>query len=105
MTHPLTDRMINNARYSNGAWFRIIDDISKTDWKDQYECEENVLARAVYDLAIEQVTDAWEDAFQSDLEHGVRSLNDKAARELATKYPRIFAFGQVLASMRPQEES
>jgi hypothetical protein len=53
---------------------------------------------------VSEVVNAWEDAFQSDLEHGVRSLNDKAAKELAAKYPKIFAFGEVLNSMRPQED-
>ena len=53
---------------------------------------------------LEQVVIAWEDAFQSDLEHGVRSLNDRAARRLATEYPKIFAFGEVLAAMRPQQQ-
>jgi hypothetical protein len=61
--------------------------------------------RAAADWQLEEVVNAWEDAFQSDLEHGVRSLNDKAAKELAAKYPKIFAFGEVLNSMRPQQET
>ena len=60
--------------------------------------------RAAADWQLEEMVNAWEDAFQSDLEHGVRSLNDKAAKELAAKYPKIFAFGEVLNSMRPQED-
>lgn len=61
--------------------------------------------RAAADWQLEEVVYAWEDAFQSDLEHGVRWLNDKAAKELATNYPKIYAFGEVLASMRPQEDN
>ena len=60
-----------------------------------------------WDWAIEEFSLRWADAIQSDLEHGVASLNVKAAKELADKYPKIFAFGEVLKSLetkRPQQQ-
>ena len=60
--------------------------------------------RAIVDWQLEQVIDAWESTVQSDLENGVKWLNEQAAKELASKYPRIFAFGQELAEMRPQQQ-
>ena len=89
MTHPLTDETI----------IELIGD------RNLFHCLTEDDMRAAADWQLEQVINAWEDAFQSDLEHGVRSLNDKAAEELAAKYPRIFAFGQVLDAMRPQEDN
>ena len=93
MTHPLTDELIDSIAQFNS-------DLGAEEIRNRDHD-----MRAAADWQLEQVIDAWEDAFHSDLEHGVRSLNDKAARELATKYPRIFAFGQVLAAMRPQEDT
>ena len=60
--------------------------------------------RAGADYQLEQVIDAWESTLQFELENGVRWLNEQAAKEFATKYPRICAFGDVLAAMRPQQE-
>jgi hypothetical protein len=34
----------------------------------------------------------------------LRWLSGKAAKELAAKYPKNFAFSEVLASMHPQQE-
>ena len=90
MTHPLTDKMIQAISHNIHAY-----DDTRPFRADM---------RAAADWQLEQVVNAWEDAFQSDLEHGVRSLNDKAAKELAAKYPKIFAFGEVLAAMRPQQQ-
>ena len=92
MTHPLTDEICDNIA-PMAQW---VGDIGDTIFR---HCD----MRAAADWQLEQVINAWEDAFQSDLEHGVRSLNDKAAEELAAKYPRIFTFGQVLDAMRPQQ--
>ena len=60
-----------------------------------------------WDWAIEEIILRWADTVQSDLENGVKCLNERAAQELATKYPSIFAFGEVLESlerMRPQQQ-
>ena len=87
MTHPLTDEICRDLQLDN--------------WREDWYVKE---MRAAADWQLEQVIEQWEDAFRSDLEHGVRSLNDRAAKELAAKYPKIFAFGQVLAAMRPQQQ-
>lgn len=47
-----------------------------------------------WDWAIEEISNAWSDAIQSDLED----------KEFATKYPSIFAFGEVFERMRPQQQ-
>ena len=60
-----------------------------------------------WDWAIEEIILRWADTVQSDLENGVKCLNERAAQELATKYPSIFAFGEVLESlerMHPQQQ-
>lgn len=62
------------------------------------------LMRAAANWKLDQVIDAWEMTVQSDLENGVKWLNEKAAEELAIKYPRIFAFGEVLDAMRRQDD-
>jgi hypothetical protein len=90
--HPLTDEKCMSL-FSFG---RLMDESRSITVEDSM--------RAAADWQLDQVMNAWEDAFQSDLEHGVRSLNDKAAKELAAKYPKIFAFGEVLASMRPTQQ-
>jgi hypothetical protein len=45
---------------------------------------------------LEQLSDAWCDALQSDLEHGVSCLNAKAAIEFHQKYKAIAKFGELL---------
>ena len=45
---------------------------------------------------LEQLSDAWCNALQSDLEHGVSSLNAEAAREFHQKYKAISEFGKML---------
>lgn len=56
---------------------------------------------AAYSLAVEQITEEWENALQSDLEHGVKSLNEQYTKELAAKHPKIFSFGETLKTFRP----
>ena len=48
-----------------------------------------------WDWAIEEMSSAWENAIQND---------EQAAQELTTKYPSIFAFGEVFKRMRPQQQ-
>jgi hypothetical protein len=45
---------------------------------------------------LEQLSDAWCNAIQSDLENGVKCLNDKAAADFHARYPAISAFGEML---------
>ena len=40
-------------------------------------------------MTIEQIQDMLSIAVQSDLEHGVRWLNEEAAKEFVAKYPEI----------------
>ena len=46
--------------------------------------------------ALERISNAWSDAVQSDLEHGVRVLNEMAAAEFRKSYPSIFDIGKVI---------
>lgn len=54
--HPLTDKVIHD----------IVEDVSKTDWNDCEECEDSLLARAAYDLAIEHVYKIWSRLFEGE---------------------------------------
>jgi hypothetical protein len=40
----------------------------------------------------EQIEDEWSMCVQSDLEHGVKSLNETAAKEFHKNYPEIVKF-------------
>lgn len=40
----------------------------------------------------EQIEDEWSMCIQSDLEHGVKSLNETAAKEFHKNYPEIAKF-------------
>ena len=40
-------------------------------------------------LLLEQIRDRLDDALQSDLENGVRSLNEKAAESFKRNYPAL----------------
>ena len=46
----------------------------------------------------EQIEDEWSMCVQSDLEHGVKSLNEQAAKEWRNNYPEIAKFGAWLAA-------
>ena len=46
----------------------------------------------------EAIEDAWSMCVQSDLEHGVKSLNEQAAKDWFKNYPEIAKFGAWLAS-------
>lgn len=48
------------------------------------------------DWTRDQLSDAWADAIQSDLEHGVKWLSENASREFNQKYPEISRFGLLL---------
>jgi hypothetical protein len=41
----------------------------------------------------EQIEDEWSMCVQSDLEHGVKSLNEQAAKDWFKNYPEIAKFG------------
>jgi hypothetical protein len=46
----------------------------------------------------EQIEDEWSMSVQSDLEHGVKSLNEQAAKDWFKNYPEIAKFGAWLAA-------
>lgn len=46
----------------------------------------------------EQIADEWSMCVQSDLEHGVKSLNEQAAKDWFKNYPEIAKFGAWLAA-------
>ena len=46
----------------------------------------------------EQITDEWSMCVQSDLENGVKSLNEQAAKDWLKNYPEIAKFGEWLAA-------
>ena len=46
----------------------------------------------------EQIENEWSMCVQSDLEHGVKSLNEQAAKEWFKNYPEISKFGAWLAA-------
>ena len=46
----------------------------------------------------EQIEDEWSMCVQSDLEHGAKSLNERAAKDWFKNYPEIAKFGEWLAA-------
>lgn len=45
---------------------------------------------------LEVILDEWWMCVQSDLENGVKSLNERAAKEWQERYPQISKFGEFL---------
>jgi hypothetical protein len=45
---------------------------------------------------LEVIIDEWWMCVQSDLENGVKSLNERAAKEWKERYPEISKFGEFL---------
>ena len=52
-----------------------------------------------YKAGIEAAHDAWADALQSDLENGVRSLNEAASKEFHEKYPEMAKLGEAIRQL------
>jgi hypothetical protein len=46
----------------------------------------------------EQITDEWSMCVQSDLEHGVKSLSEQAAKDWFKNYPETAKFGEWLSA-------
>lgn len=44
----------------------------------------------------ESILDEWADRMQSDLEHGVRLLNERAAAEFTERYPQLAGFAEAI---------
>ena len=95
--HPLTDEICDELWDKHACYFNLYEEVRLT-CRDAYDIG--------YTKGIEEISLRWADAVQSDLENGVKCLNERAAQELATKYPSIFAFGEVLKRlerMRPEQ--
>ena len=90
MTHPLTDEICNELSVH-----------PLKELADEYADGTMTDMRAAYDFAVEKITEQWENALQSDLEHGVRSLNERYTKEFFSKYPRISSFDKVWEAMCP----
>jgi hypothetical protein len=73
-----------NSTYTDGRW-----------WMDAGEPGDELKAFEALVRADEreQIKDEWWMCVQSDLEHGVKSLNELAARKWDKEYPEISKFG------------
>jgi hypothetical protein len=45
---------------------------------------------------LDKIQSAWAEAIYSDLENGVRSLNERVHKEFASRYPSIASFGDTV---------
>jgi len=63
-----------------------------------HSCQEELLTFAELVAAAERkaIESEWWMCVQSDLENGVKSLNEKAAKEFNKNYPKISKFGAFL---------
>jgi hypothetical protein len=61
----------------------------------RYAC---VAVREAVEAEREAISDEWSMCVQSDLEHGVKSLNEQAAKDWFKNYPEIAKFGAWLAA-------
>ena len=68
----------------------LIDDTSASDW---YVYQLERFAELVRADEREAISDEWSMCVQSDLEHGVKSLNEQAAKDWFRNYPEIAKFG------------
>ena len=76
----------------------IRDDSTASRWlpgTDLYP-ELNVFAALVATAEREAILDEWADRVQSDLEHGVRYLNERAAKEWKEKYLGMAGFADAI---------
>lgn len=62
-------------------------------------------AALVADAEREAIEDAWAQCVSSDLEHGVRWLNESAAQEWRKKYPAMAGFADDIRARGTQGES
>ena len=83
--------------------------LSRQPWLDPDVDVEGTIhdMRAAYDFAVEKIHEEWNRVLESDLyllnkENGLSWLNEQAAEEFFSKYPKISSFGEVLKAMRPQ---
>lgn len=64
-------------------------------WKAGYDAGFAAGAEAMR----ERADDAWADAIQSDCEHGVKWLSEKAAKDLHAAYPQLARLGEAIRAL------
>ena len=82
MTHPLTDEMIR------GIWDKVGNAIVDAKDEDLDGFVEDALMHTAYDLAVEQITEQWEEVINSN----------------RTDIQMIREFDKRLKAMRPQQQ-
>lgn len=82
-------------------WARAVDpNWSDLDAKDKDFSIVRAFVHLVRNATLEEVDDAYSDALQSDLEHGVRALSERAAKEFKAKYPELAKFSDTIRAMK-----
>jgi len=67
----------------NGFWVIVTEELER-------------FAKLVAQHEREVISDEWWDCYQSDLENGVKSLNEYEAKKFAITYPELAKFGSWL---------
>ena len=71
---------------------------SGSDWRETFDEHLKAFEALVRADEREQIEDEWSMCVQSDLEHGVKSLNEQAAKDWFKNYPEIAKFGAWLSA-------
>lgn len=66
---------------------------SGAEWRETFNEHIQAFAELVRADEREVISDEWSMCVQSDLEHGVKSLNEQAAKDWFKNYPEIAKFG------------
>ena len=80
----------------------ILEKYTSTYNDDEYGIEVDIdydniileIGQIIQDETFERISDELWSSLQSDFEHGVKSLNENAAKEFYTKYPNLKDFIQ-----------
>lgn len=70
----------------------------QSDWWECFDEEIERFAALVSAAEREQIMDEWSMCVQSDLENGVKSLNEQAAKDWFKNYPETAKFGEWLSA-------
>jgi CCR4-NOT transcriptional regulation complex NOT5 subunit len=90
--------IIRMAREANILEPMGFDKPNMAQWRDDIVRELERFAALVRADERERIEDEWSMCVQSDLEHGVKSLNEQAAKDWFKNYPEIAKFGAWLAA-------
>jgi len=93
LVYPLDDEGLPWLHMGEGAKMKTViemareaGDVLNKEWLARF-------AELVRADEREVITDEWSMCVQSDLEHGVKSLNEQAAKDWFKNYPEIAKFG------------